>query len=153
MGALLRQHGERMEALLESVQAVVVETHGAVLDLQSELQRQGEESRTQFDALYQAILALQRRLDLGARELRPRDSLSIRHDADRQVVKRIVSQYRDLPAERRQARPALLNAIGKLEVATGNFADAQQDFEVVAKIVGNDPARGEAHFNAYQAAL
>src|SRR5207244_3474126 len=32
LSAALEQHGQRLEGLLESVQAVVVQTHGAVLD-------------------------------------------------------------------------------------------------------------------------
>ncbi len=151
--AVLQQQGERLESLLESVQAVVVETHAAVLDLQSELQRQGDATRHQVDAMYQAVQALQNRLDLGQRELRPRDSLSIRNETERQAVKEIIAQYRGMPAERRRELPALLNAIGKLEVAAGSFTEARRDFDTVAQLVGNDPARGEAHYNGYLAAL
>ena len=48
----------------------------------------------------------------------------------------------------------MLNALGKLEVATGDFDAAQRDFQTVAQLVANDPkSQAEAHFNAYQAAL
>lgn len=152
LGDALEKQGHRLESLLESIQAVVIQTHGAVLDVQAELQRQSEQSRQQFDALYQAVLALQARLDLANRELKPRDSLSIRSDNERQAVRQLASRYRSLPAEQRESLPALLNAIGKLEVAAGDFDAAREDFGAVARLVGGS-AGGEAHFNAYLTAL
>ena len=127
------------------------QTHETVLDLKAESQRQGA---VQQD-IYQVVLALQQKLDMvGGRELRPRDSLSIRNDQERDAVKQLVARYRALPPERRQQLPALLNAIGKLEVAAGDFESAQKDFTTVAGLVGASPsARAEANFNAYQAAL
>src|SRR5262249_33948375 len=56
--ALSRQ-GDRLEGALESIGAVVVRTHEAVLDVQAELQRQGEELRRQNEQLYRAVLAMQ----------------------------------------------------------------------------------------------
>jgi serine/threonine protein kinase len=96
---------------------------------------------------------MQRRLDLMQREVRPRDSLSIRTDAERHLVKQVVARYRALPEEQRRERPALLNAVGKLEVAAGDFETAQRDFDTVASLVSDTQAKGEAHFNAYRAAL
>ena len=49
--------------------------------------------------------------------------------------------------------PALLNAIGKLEVAAGDFRAAQQDFAGVLELTGEPKAQAEAHANAYRAAL
>src|SRR5262249_49230702 len=73
--------GQRLEQLLGELQQqlaqtheAVTQTHGAVLDVQAELARQGAQNRD----VYQAVLDLQRRLDLMHREVRPRDSLSIR---------------------------------------------------------------------------
>src|SRR5262249_12913589 len=86
-------------------------------------------------------------------ELRPRDSLSIRGDAERQLVKELVSRYRALPEDRRRDMPALLNAVGKLQVAAGDFQAAQQNFVAVAELVDDSSAQAEAHFNAYRAAL
>src|SRR5204863_3294719 len=53
----------------------------------------------------------------------------------------------------RKKLPALLNAIGKLEVAAGDFSSAQQDFLALADLVGDPQAQAEAHYNAYRAAL
>ena len=141
--------GGRLEGLLAEVQAVVTQTHEAVLDIQDEQRRQGEQNRD----IYQAVIDLQRRLDLVQREVRPRDSLSIRSDAERHLVKQVVARYRALPEEQRRDSPALLNAVGKLEVAAGEFESAQRDFDTVASLVSDTQARGEAHYNAYRAAL
>jgi uracil-DNA glycosylase family 4 len=127
----------------------VTETHAAVLDVQEEQRRQGQ----QHQDIYRAVLDLQGKLDLVHREVRPRDSLSLRSDGERRLVKQLVQRYRDLSEERRRELPALLNAIGKLEVAAGDFQAAQRDFTSVAEIVGDPQGRAEAHANAYHAAL
>ncbi len=152
----LVEQGDRIERVLLDVQsglAAVHETvtaaHGAVLDVRAEQQRQGEQARD----IYNAVLELQNRLDLVQTELRPRDSLSIRNDGERQLVKQLVARYRGLPEQQRRGLPALLNAIGKLEVAAGEFQQAQSDFASVAELVGDPRAKAEAHHNAYRAAL
>jgi uracil-DNA glycosylase family 4 len=145
----MTQQGERLERILSAVEETVQATHAVVLDLQTEQERQGEQSQ----AMYQVILDLQGKLDLLHREVRPSDSLSIRSDTERSLVKRLVGEYRALPEEKRQQLPALLNAIGKLEVAVGNFQEAQHDFGTVAEMVGDPEARAEAHANTFHAAL
>ena len=145
----LDRHGQRLESLLSDVQFVVVETHGDVLDLKAEVQRQG----TQLQDLGQAVLDALEQNRLQAREVRPRDSLSIRGEDERRLVKALVARYRSLPAEEQQQTPALLNALGKLQVAAGDLQEAQENFQTVARVVDNPAARAEAHFNAYQAAL
>jgi hypothetical protein len=154
LGEALQERGDRLENVLESVQEVVVRTHEAVLDVVAELQRQREAGRRQHQELYQAVLALQQRLDLaGTREVRPRDSLSIRNDRERETVRQVVDRYRALPQEQRRELPALLNAIGKLEVAAGHFESAEKDFRTVADLVVDRTACAEAHFNVYRTSL
>ncbi len=90
---------------------------------------------------------------VGDRAIRPSDSLSIRNDNERQLVKQLVARYRALSeAERRQV-PALLNGIGKLEVVAGDFDAARKDFAAVATLVEDNHVQAEAHFNAYQVCL
>src|SRR5262249_24246518 len=145
----LAEQGHRLEQLLAEIQTTVAETHTTVLDIRAEQQRQGEQARD----LYNEVIKLQGRLDLMQRELRPRDSLSIRNDGERHLVKELVARYRSLPEDRRRGMPALINAIGKLEVAAGDFQAAQGDFVSLAGLVGDAPARAEAHANAARAAL
>jgi serine/threonine protein kinase len=149
IGRVLTEQGDRLESLLDDVQATVEQTRAAVLDLKAEQERQGEQNRE----LYQAVLALQAKFDLARREVRASDSLSIRSDAERRLVKELVGRYRALPENRRHDLPALLNAVGQLEVATGAFDAAGQDFQRVATLVADPQAKGEAHVNAYRAAL
>jgi hypothetical protein len=149
LSAALTQQGERLEELLGGVQAVVAQTHGAVLDLQGQMRGQGE----QIGQIGQAVLQLLEQYRLQRREVRPGDSLSIRDEGERQLVKQLVARYRSLPEGERRNVPALLNAIGKLEVVAGDFDQAQRDFQQVATMVGDTRAKAEAHFNAYQAAL
>jgi uracil-DNA glycosylase family 4 len=145
----LAEQGARLEQLLGDLQVTATATLETVLDVRAEQQRQGEQARD----IYSAVLDLQNRLDLMHSELRPRDSLSIRNDGERALVKRLVARYRGLPEGQRRGLPALLNAIGKLEVAAGDFENAQHDFTAVAELVGDPRGRAEAHHNAYRAAL
>jgi hypothetical protein len=149
LAQLLNEHGDQLETLLNDVAATVEETHSAVLDVRQELQRQGEQNRE----LYQAVLDLQARFDLMRADLRPRDTLSIRDEAERKLVRKVIERYRSLPEDQRRQQPALLNAIGKLEVAAGSFEAAERDFAAVADLVPDPRARAEAHANAYRAAL
>jgi serine/threonine protein kinase len=146
---LLNEHGERLESLLDDLAETVAQTHEAVLDVRQELRQQGEQNRE----LYQAVLQLQQRFDLMRTSLRPSDSLSIRDEAERKLVRAVVERYRRLPEDQRRRQPALLNAIGQLEVAAGAFEAAGRDFAALAELVAEPSACAEAHANAYRAAL
>lgn len=140
---LFREHGEQLDSWLGEVRE-------AVLDMRAELHTQGEQGRD----IYEAVLGIRQRLDMARIDVRPQDSLSIRGDEERQLIKDLIRRYRELPESQRRDMPALLNGIGQLEVAAGMFREAEQDFLTVARIVGPDEiARGEAHMNAYHAAL
>ena len=145
----LTEQGARLEALLGEVQAVVVDTHAAVLDVRAEQERHGEQNRD----LYQEVLRLKEKLDLMHHEVRPRDSLSIRSEEERRLVKQLVDRYRALPEERRRNMPALLNAFGQLAVAAGEFGQAERHFKEATELVADPQARGEVYLNAYRAAL
>jgi uracil-DNA glycosylase family 4 len=145
----LVDQGDRIESVLLDVGSTLTAVQGTVLDIRAEQQRQSDQTRD----LYGAVLELQHKLDLMHTELRPCDSLSIRNDGERHLVKQLVARYRALPEGQRRGLPALLNAIGKLEVASGDFDAAQRDFAFVAEMVGDPKAQAEAHGNAYRAAL
>src|SRR5262249_26718443 len=121
---LLRRHGSQLDELL----GLVAEVRESILDLQAELHRQGE----QLQEFGQSVLRALQQHQLERRELRPHDSLSLRTEGERQLVKQLVGRYRGLPEEQRRQLPALLNALGKLEVLAGDFGAAQQDFQDVA---------------------
>jgi formylglycine-generating enzyme required for sulfatase activity/tetratricopeptide (TPR) repeat protein len=149
LDAALTQQGQRLDAMLGEIQSVVVETHGAVLDLQDQIEGQSEQVK-------QIGLDVQKLLEqhhLQRRELRPGDSLSIRNDNERQLVKQVVARYRALPEGDRKEVPSLLNAIGKLEVVAGDFDAAHKDFQAVALLEQNNKGQAEAHYNAYLASL
>jgi serine/threonine protein kinase len=145
----LTAHAERVEEALSGLHEVVTQTHGTVLDIQSEQQRQGQ----QMQEMYQAVLEMKRRHDLQASEVRPRDSLAIGNESERRLVKTFIERFRALPAEQQQRLPALLNSLAQLEVAAGDFESAQKNFQQVATLVNDRTAQAEAHHNAYGAAL
>jgi serine/threonine protein kinase len=149
LAGALDKHADRLEELLGDVRAVVIETRGDVLDMKAELQRQGQ----QMQELGKAVLQALQQHQLEKRELHAGDSLSLRGDTERRLVKDLVARYRSLPEKDRRRLPALLNAVGKLEVVSGDFEAAQRDFQEVATLVPDAKARAEAHFNCYQAAL
>src|SRR5262249_28753688 len=141
----LTAHGRHLDEFLD----VLTEVRAAVLDLRQEVAGQREQIRRLADDVLR-VLAQHR---LERRELRPGDSLSLRTDKERRLVKDLVTRYRGLPPEQRQQLPALLNAVGKMEVVVGNFESARRDFQEVASLTAAHADRAEAHFNAYQAAL
>jgi serine/threonine protein kinase len=100
------------------------------------------------------VSSLGEKLDrLHERNIRQADATSIRGGTERQLVKAVKARFRTLPEPQRQQVPALLNAIGKLELAAGNYEEAHQDFRQVASLVGDRAARAAAHNNAFLAAL
>jgi hypothetical protein len=145
----LSQQGERLEEMLGDVRIVVVETHGEVLNIKSELRQLGP----QIKELGQAVMQVLEQHQLQSRSLRPGDSLSIHSPGERQLVKQLVARYRALPREEQRRLPALLNGLGMLEIAAGEFDEAQRDFQEVATLVEDPRARAEAQANAYEAAL
>src|SRR5262249_39846708 len=86
------------------------------------------------------------------RPVRGSDSLCIRSDRDRHLVEDLHTRFRALPAEQQQASPALLNGLGKLQVAVGDFTAAQEAFDRAAAVAPDARARAETHDNAYRAA-
>ena len=93
----------------------------------------------QIGAQVEKLLALNQQLH--QREVRAGDSLSVRNDGERELIRQVVRQYRALPEGQRQRLPALLNAVGKLEVVTGEFEAAQHSFEEAAALVPDPAAR------------
>ncbi len=145
LDAVLAEHGRQLDEILE----VVGEVRDAVLDLRTEIQGQ----RDQIQHLAHDILEVLAERRLERRELQPGDSLSIRGEEERRLVKDLVARYRALPEQQRKELPALLNAVGKIEVVAGEFEAAQHDFQAVAGLAPDRRARAEAHYNAYLAAL
>jgi serine/threonine protein kinase len=106
-----------------------------------------------IDRLERQIEELLKRLKLEDRPVRPSDSLSIRDDGERALVKQLVTAYRALPAEQRRLLPTLLNKVGTMENAAGELDSAQEDFTDAAVLFENPKAKAEAYHNAYRAAL
>jgi WD40 repeat protein len=147
--AALAEHAEALQRLLTDVQQTVQATHGAVLDIQGEQHRQGQ----QLGDLYQAVIDLKRRFDLDAVQVRPGDSLALTGDLERRLVREVLGRFRALPPAEQQRLPALLNSLAQLEVAAGDLDGAQRDFREVAGLVSDRPARAEAQHNLFTAAL
>jgi tRNA A-37 threonylcarbamoyl transferase component Bud32 len=149
LAGALSTHAAIIEDMLGGLLETAEQTRGAVLDIHSEQQRQG----LQLQEMYQAVLDLKRRHDLQASEVRPRDSLAIGSESERRLIKTFLERFRALPPEQQQRLPALLNSLAQLEVAAGDFEQAQKDFRQVATLVSDRAAQAEAFHNAYGAAL
>ena len=108
---------------------------------------------TELRGLVEKVLALLDQVGMHHGEVRPRHSFSIRGESEKRLTQQLLEQYRRLSAERQRHLPALLNGLGKLQIGTGDFPGARQTFLEVAGTVSDDPARAEASYNAYRAAL
>jgi hypothetical protein len=147
---LITEQAEQLDRALGELAAEVAEVKAVALDIRAEQDRLGDQNRQ----IMEAVLEMQAKLDqVGRAAVRPRDSVSIHTDAERELVKKVLAQYRGLPEATRKARPALRNAVGMLEVAAGDFVAARSDFAAVAAAVADPVAKGAAHMNAYRAAL
>jgi serine/threonine protein kinase len=151
LNELLAQHADLLDDLL----GCLAQTHAAVLDLRAEQGRWG----CQLHEIYDQLIDLKAKLDLPSPRLRPRDTVSIRTNAERKMVRKLLARFRALPPEQRQRAPALLNGLGMLEAAAAQspddpgLANARQIFKEVAAEVPDALARAEAHHNDHRAAL
>jgi predicted Zn finger-like uncharacterized protein len=153
--AVFEQLG-RIEVVAVQAHAVAAETHGAVLDLQAELQRLGDLHLANTGEVRSLLLEVQGRLGQAGMqrgEVKPQHSFSIRGEDERRAIKALLDRFRQLPAEQQVLVPALLNGLGKLQIGTGDFGGARQTFAVVAESVQGPSDKAEAHYNAYRAAL
>lgn len=142
LGAALMQNGKRLEELLAG-------THRAVLDILDEVKGQ----KAQIAGVAKMVLELLNEHRMANRELRPQDSLSMRSGADRARVEQLVAWFRKIPPEQQARLPALLNGLGKLQHASGDFIGAQTTFAQVAAGAPDAEAKAEAHQNAYLSAV
>jgi len=140
--AALVQNSQRLEELL-------AETHRAVLDILAEVRGQKE----QIGEIGRGVLELLAQHKLDNREVRQQDSFSIHNAAEREQIKRLLTWYRSMPGEQQGKLPAMLNGLGKLMHATGDFTAAQQLFAEVARVTDDVRGKAEACHNAYLAAL
>ncbi len=88
--------------------------------------------KEQIIALARMVQELLDRHHLADREVRPQDSFTIQAQAEHHQVKQLVEAYRGLPKDQQARLPALLNGLGKLEHAAGDFPAAQAIFAEVA---------------------
>ena len=159
IGKALTALGGQFDALFEQlgrIEAVVVETHGAVLDVQAELQRLGGlhlANTGEIRSLFEQVMSQLALLGIQRGEVRPGNSCSIRGEDERRAVKALLERFRRLPSEEQRHAPALLNGLGKLQVGAGDFAEAHRTFTTVVQAVAEPSGKAEALFNAYRAAL
>ncbi|MBX9677300.1 MAG: protein kinase [Gemmataceae bacterium] len=142
----------RIESDLSETKSAALATHEAVLDLETELKRQGARAEG-LAGLIAEVLKKVSSLALQKGEVKPHHSLSIRSDSERLAVKQLLERFRKLPAEVQNDLPALQNGLGKLLFGAGDFAGAREAFETASQKANDPSAQAETHFNAYRAAL
>ncbi len=140
----------RMEADLTEILSGLIAVRGDLLDLREEMKKQG----TGQESIYGEVLRLGQKLDnLHERMLHPRDSMSLRSEQERALVKALVARYRALPEDQRVKLPALLDAIGRLELAAGDYAGALQEFQALAKMPVELAAQATGFYQSFLAAI
>jgi uracil-DNA glycosylase family 4 len=146
----------RIEEAVVEIKAVAGATHGAVLDLQAEMQRLASLHLTNTEDIRRLMLEVLNRVSetgMQKGEVKPQHSFSIRSEDERSAVKHLLASFRKMPAEEQKQFPALLNGLGKLQIGSGDFEGARKTFDAVAENTTEASAQAEAHFNAYRAAL
>ncbi len=80
-------------------------------------------------------------------------SYCIRDENERKAVRAFLEQYRRLDDETRRRCPELLNNLGRLQVSTGYYEEAEESFTAEAAYREKSQDKAEAHYNAFIAAL
>jgi tetratricopeptide (TPR) repeat protein len=150
---VLADRADRLDAALDDLREAVAEAHADVLDIKAELARQGRQLHLQLQEVGAAILHALEPHQLDRRLPRLGDTLAVQDEGERRFVRELIGRYRSLPEEERRKLPALLNGVGKLELMSGDPDAARRDFEALAGLVDDRPARAEAQHNRYLAAL
>ena len=117
--------------------------HSPLLDPQAELQRLNALRLTnlaEVRALLQELLARLASLGMQQGELRPRDPLALRDEEERRGASALLARFRQLSAGEQARLPALLNGLGKLQLASGDFEGAITIFLEVARAAADTPA-------------
>src|SRR5262245_28105257 len=105
--------------------------HTSSLDLQAEMQRlPGPPLADVMEplTLLQVVLSRLTLLGMQQGELQPRDIRSVRDDEGRAAPAALLERFRRLPAGQQARLPALLNGLGKLRAAAGDFEGAKTIF-------------------------
>jgi Protein kinase domain/NPCBM/NEW2 domain len=118
------------------------------LDLAEERRALGKD----FRDIYDDVEDLLRQFRL-TRHLLALHSLSICDESELAKAGKVVEEYRGLPKADRVKLPALLNAIGKLQFAAGDYLTAWEDFSSVAAMIETPLDKAEASWNSFHAAL
>jgi WD40 repeat protein/tetratricopeptide (TPR) repeat protein len=149
--------GERLLAPLQALRAEVVQSRQDILQAIEQV-RQGQQQ--QQHVLQQIHSQVQRLLQLHGnlhqRELRPSDTCSVQNEAERQLVRQLMEQVRQLPESVRQRAPELLAQLGKAAVLCGDLDAAVQYFLQAGQVYQQRRDReqqAEAYYNAYRTFL
>jgi serine/threonine protein kinase/TM2 domain-containing membrane protein YozV len=159
IGRGIAQLGDRFDEvseLLGRIELTAAATHGAVLDIQATLDRLAGSHTARQDEVVRLLAEVKdelARVGMQKGEVSPQHSLSIRGDAEKELVRGLLARYRNLPESQRREAPALLNGLGKLLIGTGDYRAAEATFAQVTTAVADNPAAvAEASFNEYRAA-
>ncbi|MGF1583376.1 MAG: protein kinase [Gemmataceae bacterium] len=147
---------DTLQRLYESQQAAFERIDAVLVELGSEFDRVlGGLGRIEnkVDELHQKVDQLLQKNNMSQGEIKPQHSFSIRSEDERQVVKALLTQFRELSPEDQRELPELLNKLGKLQYGSGDFQGAADTFEEAAQNANDVLVKAEAHYNAYRAAI
>ncbi len=153
--ALWEEAGKQLAGLvghLKRVEAGVSRTEENTLDLLHEQQAQGDKLDRAVELLEKTQTELAK-FQAARGPVSPTLTDIISDPREKQLVRDLLAQYRDLPAARRRAMPALVNGLGKLALGVGDARRAEESFVEARKYATTQAERAEAAFNLYRTAL
>jgi formylglycine-generating enzyme required for sulfatase activity/tRNA A-37 threonylcarbamoyl transferase component Bud32 len=123
-------------------------------DLQIAMLREQRDGQAQIILkMDQQTRELMEHLSLLRRDLRPQDGCSMQNETEKRLVRGLLKQFRELPQTQQEALPDLLGDLGRLAFAAGEFKESHAASSDAAVLAVADPAKAQAHYNAYLAAL
>ena len=146
--------GQRLEGLLVDISEDMGEMKKSILNIQDEMERLGDKvADAVLRRMEEDVLKRLSQAGMQKGEAKPEHSYSIRSPEEREAVKRLLVQFRQLSPGQQKQLPALLNGLGKLQQGIGDLEGARESFVAVAENISDKSAKAEAYFNAYRVAL
>ena len=143
----------KLSAAQENAFLEVDQTLAKVGDKIDEIFEELDVIKKQLEGLDAKVAAKLDQLGMRMSMVRPQDSLSIHNQDEREAVRRLLRQFRELPVGQQRQVPALLNNLGKLLVGAGDFGKARSAFSDAAQLAFDAASRAERYYNYYRAAV
>ena len=135
--AALSRQGDRLEEMLGTISGLVIDIDSRTI----EIDKTTKSTQDAVQVLVGQVKMLTEQLQLQNREVRPSDSMSVRSEGERQLVKQLVAKYRSLPEDGASAAAWVAEQPWETGIGSRRFRGGATE----VSDGGNDGIRPQAH--------